>query len=72
MEQRGSDCVVRDRWLSLCESIEMVRIGATGLDNYILQLLDELRYYHETGVMPDDIKAEYERKIGRGAVVNGA
>jgi len=66
MEQRGSDDVVRDRWLSLCESIEMVRIGATGLDDYILQLLDDLRYYHESGVMPDDVREQYEAKIGRG------
>jgi hypothetical protein len=72
MEQRGSDCVVRDRWLSLCESIEMVRIGAMGLDNYILELLDQLRYYHEAGIMPEDVRIQYERKIGRGTVVNGA
>lgn len=72
MEQRGSDDVVRDRWVSLCDSIEMVRIGATGLDNYILELLDALRYYHESGIMPDDVREQYERKIGRGTVVNGA
>lgn len=72
MEQRGSDRVVRVRWVSLCESIEMVRIGATGLDDYILELLDQLRYYHEAGIMPDHVRGKYEGKIGRGTAVNGA
>lgn len=72
MEDRGSDCVVRDRWVSLCDSIEMARIGATGLDDYIRRLLDDIRYYYESGVMPDDVREQYERKIGRGTVVNGA
>jgi hypothetical protein len=42
----------------------MIRIGATGLNGYVSQLLEDLRYYHRTGIMPEDVRAAYERKIG--------
>jgi len=67
MEKRvrtgGVEDACRDRWQSLETTIYYIQLGRKDLDKYLAGLLKELASYYEAGIMPADVKTEYERKI---------
>lgn len=67
MEQVHQAC--RDRWLALDNTIRALVVKAaigepTKSDEaYMLQLIDELRSYKDSGQMPVDVLEQWDRKF---------
>lgn len=54
----------RDRWEELNGIIEFLKIGGDPkVGDSIPRLLAELKSYYDAGIMPEDVRALYERKI---------
>jgi hypothetical protein len=61
---RGVADACRDRWLELNNIIDFLRIGGDpNLGNEIPRLMSELRSYYDAGMMPEDVRLQYEQKI---------